>query len=483
MVIDDNTDDETLWRPVADWCTTHGVTFFHLADWPGYKSGALNVALREYTDPRAELVGVVDSDYQLDPDFLRRCAPLFADEGVGFIQAPQDYRDWEQAPYFRRLYYSYKYFFAISQPSRNEHDGAIFAGTMGLIRRAALESVGGWDEWCITEDAELSLRLLRAGWSGLHVDDSYGRGVMPLTFEALKSQRYRWCFGGIQILRMHWRSMLPGARTAANRLRPAQRWAYFTGAVQWYGDLLGLAFFLLLLVGAVNLASGGGELFRKLTAFVVATVPVLVALGAPSRCCVGAPAPPGGTRSARSWSGSRPRWSSRASVQGLFAKRAEFLRTPKTTDRTSWWTAIRANWAETGVAVLGLAGIAAGLSRVDTPTPGRCWPACCCSPPSGSPRRRRTASHRPARPRRPCGADGDRPAQQRTGPGDDHAVTRARSRAGTDHGWPGDQVVVPPRAAIAPSSTAASSSVIGADSRRRGINQSATDENAQQPMM
>ena len=66
------------------------------------------MALREYTDPRAELVGVVDSDYQLDPDFLRRCAPLFADEGVGFIQAPQDYRDWEQAPYFRRLHYSYK---------------------------------------------------------------------------------------------------------------------------------------------------------------------------------------------------------------------------------------------------------------------------------------------------------------------------------------------------------------------------------------
>ena len=38
--------------------------------------------------------------------------------------------------------------------SRNEHDGAIFAGTMGLIRRVALEQLGGWDEWCITEDAE-----------------------------------------------------------------------------------------------------------------------------------------------------------------------------------------------------------------------------------------------------------------------------------------------------------------------------------------
>ena len=95
-------------------------------------------------------------------------------------------------------------------PSRNEHDGAIFAGTMGLIRRVALEQLGGWDEWCITEDAELSLRLLRAGWHGLHVDQSWGYGIMPLTFEALKGQRYRWCFGGIQILRMHWRSLMPG---------------------------------------------------------------------------------------------------------------------------------------------------------------------------------------------------------------------------------------------------------------------------------
>jgi cellulose synthase/poly-beta-1,6-N-acetylglucosamine synthase-like glycosyltransferase len=368
VVIDDNTDDEQLWRPVADWCTEHGVTFFHLADWPGYKSGALNVALREYTDPRAELVGVVDSDYQLAPDFLRRCAPLFADDRVGFIQAPQDYRDWGQAPYYRRLYYSYEYFFAISQPSRNERDGAIFAGTMGLIRRPALEAVGGWDEWCITEDAELSLRLLRAGWSGLHVDDSFGRGVMPLTFEALKSQRYRWCFGGIQILRMHWRSMLPGRRTRANQLSPAQRWAYFSGAVQWYGDLLGLAFFLLLLVGAVNLGTGGGELFRKLTAFVVATVPLLVVLGllravALLRRATGA--------SWRDAIGAFFVWQStalvvaRASVQGLLARKAEFLRTPKTPDQTSWRTAIRANWAETSLALLGLLALLVALTRLD----------------------------------------------------------------------------------------------------------------------
>jgi glycosyltransferase involved in cell wall biosynthesis len=279
VLIDDNTDDESLWRPVESWCLRHGVTFKHLENWPGYKSGALNYALQHLTHPDAEIIGVVDSDYQVEPQWLRDCVPLFADPWIGFVQAPQDYRHWHHARYYRRLYYSYKYFFAVSQPSRNERDGAIFAGTMGLIRRVALDELGGWDEWCITEDAEVSLRLLRAGWSGMHVDESGGRGIMPLTFEALKGQRYRWCFGGIQLLRMHWKSLLPGQETTKNHLSAGQRWSYLSGALQWYGDLLGLLFFLFLLAGAVNLATGGGQLFRKLTVFLVAAVPVLILLG------------------------------------------------------------------------------------------------------------------------------------------------------------------------------------------------------------
>jgi cellulose synthase/poly-beta-1,6-N-acetylglucosamine synthase-like glycosyltransferase len=368
ILIDDNTDDEDLWRPVEAWCERHGVKFKHLENWPGYKSGALNYALRNMTDPDAEIIGIVDSDYQVDPDFLIRCAPAFNDPWIGFVQAPQDYRDWQHARYYRRLYYSYKYFFAVSQPSRNEHDGAIFAGTMGLIRRVALDELGGWDEWCITEDAELSLRLLRAGWSGLHVDQSGGHGIMPLTFEALKGQRYRWCFGGIQILRMHWRSLLPGRADKANHLSPGQRWAYLAGAIQWYGDLLSLLFFIFLLAGAANLATGGGELFRKLTVFLVSIVPVLVALGLVRAIAL---LRRGTGASWRDAIGSFFIWQStslvvaRASVLALFAKKAAFLRTPKTGEDTTWFTSLRANWAETTLAVLGVAGIAGALTRVN----------------------------------------------------------------------------------------------------------------------
>jgi cellulose synthase/poly-beta-1,6-N-acetylglucosamine synthase-like glycosyltransferase len=366
ILIDDNTDDESLWRPVQDWCERHDVKFKHLENWPGYKSGALNYALRNLTHPAAEVIGVVDSDYQVDRGFLKATAPAFKDPWIGFVQAPQDYRDWEHAPYYRRLYYSYKYFFAVSQPSRNEHDGAIFAGTMGLIRRVALDELGGWDEWCITEDAELSLRLLRAGWSGLHVDESGGHGIMPLTFEALKGQRYRWCFGGIQILRMHWRSLMPGRRDKANHLSAGQRWAYLAGAIQWYGDLLGLLFLVFLLAGAANLATGGGQLFRKLTVFLVAAVPVLVVLGLVRAIAL---LRRGTGASWRDAIGAFFIWQStslvvaRASVLALFAKKAAFLRTPKTGEQTSWLHALRANWAETTLALFGFAGIAGALTR------------------------------------------------------------------------------------------------------------------------
>jgi hypothetical protein len=198
------------------------------------------------------------------------------------------------------------------------------------------------------------------------VDETFGRGIMPLTFEGLKGQRYRWCFGGIQILRMHWKSLMPGRRSKANLLTPAQRWAYLAGGIQWYGDLLGLIFLVFLLAGAVNLATGGGELFRKLTPFLVATVPVLVGLGLVRAIAL---LRRGTGASWRDAIGAFFIWQStslvvaRASVLGLVARKAAFLRTPKTSEQAKWWEALRANWAESSLALLGMGGIAAALTR------------------------------------------------------------------------------------------------------------------------
>src|SRR5205807_6402849 len=133
----------------------------------------------------------------------------------------------------------------------------IFAGTMGLLRLDLLRQMGGWNEWCITEDAETSLRLLKAGYDGIYVARSFGAGIMPLTFAAFKSQRFRWCFGGMQTLRMHWRDLLPSKRDPSNRLSSAQRFDYLVGGVQWMNDLIYLGFTGILLASVAVLVASG----------------------------------------------------------------------------------------------------------------------------------------------------------------------------------------------------------------------------------
>jgi len=142
--------------------------------------------------------------------------------------------------------------------------------------------------------------------------------------------------------------------------------SYLSGGLQWYGDLLGLLFLVFLLAGAANLATGGGELFRKLTAFLVATVPVLVLLGLVRAVAL---LRRGTGASWRDALGAFFIWQStsvvvaRASVLALFARKAAFLRTPKTSEKQKWWEALRANWAESTLALLGLVGIGFALSK------------------------------------------------------------------------------------------------------------------------
>jgi cellulose synthase/poly-beta-1,6-N-acetylglucosamine synthase-like glycosyltransferase len=359
VVLDNNTDEEDLWRPVQRFCAEHPalLRFHHLSDWPGYKSGALNFGLT-VTDPRAELIGVVDADYVVRPEWLRAMAPMFAEARLGFAQSPQDYRGWQDSAYYRRLYHSYDYFFRVSQPSRDERGAAIFGGTMGLVRRAALVAVGGWDEWCITEDAELSLRLQKAGWSGRHVDASFGQGVMPLTFEALKGQRFRWCFGGLQILRLHWRSLMPWNRDKENQLSRSQRLAYLSGGLQWYGDLLGLAFLIFLLTAGVNVITGGALIIRRLSPLLMIVVPVLMVLTL-ARAVGGVRRAGGG--SWREALGALGIWLAlgltvaRACVRGTVEPVGVFLRTPKTRGNTSLRESMRMNRVETALGALSLA--------------------------------------------------------------------------------------------------------------------------------
>ena len=94
--------------------------------------------------------------------------------------------------------------------SRNERDSVPFVGTMGLFRRSALEGSGGLERVV----HQRGHRGLGAGAQGGLVRGytcpaaSAGASSRPPT-PGFNTQRYRWCFGAMQILRLHWRSFMP----------------------------------------------------------------------------------------------------------------------------------------------------------------------------------------------------------------------------------------------------------------------------------
>jgi cellulose synthase/poly-beta-1,6-N-acetylglucosamine synthase-like glycosyltransferase len=288
IVMDNNTADPAVWGPVEEYCRDRPlVKFVHVAPWPGYKAGACNLALREYTDPRAEIIGLVDADDIVEPHYLRETAAYFSDPNVGFLQTCESNRDFEGSSYYTACVDSYQGFYLSVMSSRNERDTVPFVGTMGLFRRSALESVGGWNEWCICEDTEASLRVLRDGWSGLYIPRCFGRGVVPPSWAGMLTQRHRWCFGAMQILRLHWRSLMPWDRSPDNHLTSAQRRDYLMASLSWFRDLLMLAFSLLLLAVSFLAATGsdfavapldGSQSLLPLVLIVVVTVSMLLTL-------------------------------------------------------------------------------------------------------------------------------------------------------------------------------------------------------------
>jgi exo-beta-1,3-glucanase (GH17 family)/cellulose synthase/poly-beta-1,6-N-acetylglucosamine synthase-like glycosyltransferase len=271
LIIDNNTKDDAVWKPVEAYINQLGrpnFKFFHLPKWPGFKAGALNYALTQ-THPDAEVIATIDSDYIVRPTWLSDLAPHFADPTVALVQAPQDYRDAAGDLFKRMCFWEYAGFFYLGMKTRDEKNAIIQHGTMALIRKAALTQVGGWAEWCITEDAELGLRLFEAGHRAVYTEKSYGKGLMPDSFVAYRKQRYRWAYGAMMIMKRHWRELLPFGKS---KLHPQQRYQFLAGWLPWIADGLQLSFILLALCWTAGMILAPNMLQPPLTLYLIVTL-------------------------------------------------------------------------------------------------------------------------------------------------------------------------------------------------------------------
>jgi cellulose synthase/poly-beta-1,6-N-acetylglucosamine synthase-like glycosyltransferase len=268
IVVINNTPDAAMWLPVEEHCATLGerFRFINAAKLEGYKAGALRLAQGQ-TSPDAEIIGIIDADYAVTPDWLTDLVPAFTDPKVGLVQAPQDHRDGDRSPLHHTMNGEYAGFFDIGMVERNESNAIIVHGTMCLIRRAALEAAGGWSSDTICEDTDLGLTILELGWHAHYTNRRYGYGLLPDTFEAYKKQRDRWAAGGFQIVKKHWRRFLPGASS----LTGDQKREFAFGWINWLGaETVGVVVAILNLIWVPVVAFAGIAVPDK-----VLTLPIL----------------------------------------------------------------------------------------------------------------------------------------------------------------------------------------------------------------
>ena len=212
LVVDHNTPDPETWEPVAKECARRGARFrfFHLGPWPAGRAGALNFARVQATD-RAEVVAVLGPDASVARNWLQDAVPEFADPRVGVVRSPC------------------------------------------LLRKAALDGVGGWAEWTVAEDAALDLALSQARWLSAEPVPPVDLG--PADFADARQQAARQAYGAAQIGRKHW--LLP---LFDHTLTWPARRRMIVGGFRWAGDALSLLLLLTNLMLSFGLVTAPGQI-------------------------------------------------------------------------------------------------------------------------------------------------------------------------------------------------------------------------------
>ena len=233
VVVINNTPDPAFWEPIERRCRELGPRFKFVCvqNLKGFKAAALRVAMAQIA-AGAEIIGVLDADYVVDPRWLKDLIPRFADPEVGLIQAPQEHRDGCRSSIHAAMNAEYAGFFDIGMVERNEVNAIIVHGTMCLIRRTAMEAAGGWSSDTICEDSDLGLTILELGWRADYTNRRYGWGLLPQDYLAFKTQRARWAGGAVQIVKKHWRRFLPGR----SLLDHNQKREFAFGWLSWFGS-------------------------------------------------------------------------------------------------------------------------------------------------------------------------------------------------------------------------------------------------------
>ncbi|MBD1192950.1 cellulose synthase catalytic subunit [Vulcanococcus sp. Clear-D1] len=217
---------------VAELAARYGAGYQHRPQRRHAKAGNLNAGLPLGS---GELVAVFDADFVPQQHFLERTIGLLLDPQVALVQTPQHF--FNADPVMRNLAMEAwllpdeESFYRWIEPVRSAWDAVVCAGTSFLVRRAALDDIGGFVEQAISEDLVTGMALASRGWKLRYLGEKLSAGLAAETMLDFVRQRQRWASGTLQALRLR-----QGPLRLRN-LRPGQRLAYLEGALHWFNTV------------------------------------------------------------------------------------------------------------------------------------------------------------------------------------------------------------------------------------------------------
>ena len=235
------------------------------------KAGNLNHAL---TVTSGEFILQLDADHVALPHMLDRLLGYFTDPKVGFVQSPHDFYNTDSFTHVvndegHRLWEENRIFFSLVQAGKDTWDSAFFCGSCGMLRRAALDEIGGFSTLSVTEDMETSIVLHGRGWTSRYHGETLAYGLAPASASQYHVQRLRWGTGSMQVLRKMNPLRYPG-------LSWKQRLQYFSSCIDYLDGLQKIVFYLapavFFLTGWLPVSVADDEFLIRLVPYMVLTL-------------------------------------------------------------------------------------------------------------------------------------------------------------------------------------------------------------------
>jgi cellulose synthase (UDP-forming) len=205
----------------------------------GAKAGNLNYGLEHST---SEFIVIFDADHIPLSNFIDRTIGYMQDEKVGFVQTPQEFYNTDSFQHRtdrkNKTVWGEQYlFFSVIQPGKDYWNSAYFVGSCAILRRKALDDVGGFAEISITEDMLTSINIHSKGWSSVYHNENLAFGIAAETIVPFHIQRLRWGIG-------NWMIFFRANPFLVRGLTFPQRLNYFSSMVYPLEGIQKLVFYL-----------------------------------------------------------------------------------------------------------------------------------------------------------------------------------------------------------------------------------------------